>query len=931
MAINPFDPTHSDDLTFDLAIVGSGPAGLAVACEFLSTGLNVAVLESGEMERTSEADELNDIESVGHARAPHAMVNMRGLGGTSALWTGRCGELDYIDYHARPWLPNTGWPISHDTLSPYFQRAGKFLGLASTLSGDMAARELARSFDSPPFRSSLFKPVVWQFSSPHAGTPPEVRHFTPEGQMPTQLLQHTGAPKAVNVGDQYRMALASSRSVHVFTSTTVCEILVNEETGRAAGLKACNREGASFEVSAPFVVLAAGGIQNPRLLLASRSLTPNGLGNDHDMVGRYLTDHHFSEIAVFRDVKAAGIRRRLGNRWHPALGSRRIFSMGLRLSEEAQRQQALLNASIHLVEFGSKANALSTLAGGARHLKGGRVVEAARDVFSGLSRPVGLVRGAADRFLGGYPPLNEPERSVVGCVVEQDLQCDSRVTLSDRVDRFGLPLARVDWRVSEREFRTVRTVEKAFHSEAVRLGSGPYERPDWRNGNIGAWTANLVDLAHPSCSTRMSRESNVGVVDENCQVHGILGLYVAGSSVFATNSHMNPTQTLVALSLRLADHIKERVKLERPKTAMLNSQRRIRFGFIGGGHRVETIYAPVMKALSEEVEVCGVATSSPEGAKRISQKTGWVGGTDSRALVEREKPDGLIVAVPPGSVDSVYLGLVELGVPLLLETPACWNERTGRRLLKEGRKRKLLAGVAEQFPFLPEFQLQRKLISLGLIGHVKSVVNNFAVYDYHGIALLRSLLGSDRKPVAAQAVYLNMGQNERWLMGSFTMDDGSFAAHAYSPAYEKVHHRDSGGLKVYGSAGTLLPGEARFEMGNSKSMVSKIFREEERGELKSLHVDTIDGVVRWENPFLGHGLTDEQIAVGCLVRSMADAIRYSGACAYPYWSALEDVEILNAMRYSAQRGGLRINLPASPLRQKVLVRAQALASRRRRA
>jgi len=241
--------------------------------------------------------------------------------------------------------------------------------------------------------------------------------------------------------------------------------------------------------------------------------------------------------------------------------------------------------------------------------------------------------------------------------------------------------------------------------------------------------------------------------------------------------------------MRLADHLKEQKALRKP-AASSKYPPTMRVAFIGGGHRVETNYAPALKALSDDVEVCGVVTRSSEGADRVSKNTGWSAGTDLHALLGGEKPDFLIAAVPPGEVDALYLGLVDLNIPLLLETPACWNERTGRRTLQKCDQNNFLVGVAEQFPFLPEFQLWRELISLGLIGRVSLVVNNFAVFDYHGISLLRSFLGFERRPVSAQANQHKMPNGEQWLMGTLTFDDGSFAVHNFAPEYELAAHRD---------------------------------------------------------------------------------------------------------------------------------------------
>jgi choline dehydrogenase-like flavoprotein len=926
MTISTLTSGTSGPSHFDVLIVGAGPAGLAVATELMSTPLRVGVLESGGLDRIQETDTLNDFVSVGHQRAEHGDVGGRLLGGSSALWTGRCGTLDRIDFHARPWVPLSGWPIDMDALAPHYQRAGTFLGIAPTRPATQGALELQQNFDSPPIDEARFKPVLWQFSRSVEFQRSALRHFTPEGNNPGSLLQHTGGTTPLHVGQSCKAALEGSPNVHLFIFATVSEISADPELGAVTGVVARAKDGTIIPFIARCVILACGGIQNARLLLASRSARPCGLGNDYDQVGRYLCDHTFTPIATFDGDNGAGIRRRLGSRWHPQFGTARVHSLGLRLSEKMQRHHKVLNAAIHLVEYGSELNPLTAIAKAARHLKVGATGEGFRELRHGLLNPVGLSRSVYDRFFAKRPPLNTPSRSVVGCVTEQELAFDSRVTLSPKSDRFGQPLPQIDWRISEREFATVMVVEEAFRAEAQRLGEGGYARPGWVQAGFESWKQDLIDLAHPSCTTRMSHQASHGVVDANCQVHGVRGLYVAGSSVFASNGHMNPTQTIVALAYRLADHIRRELQKKisaEPLNAKGENCSRIRVGFIGGGHRVETVYAPIVEALSDKVEVCGVVTRSTEGAQRVTAQTGWSAGTDLERLVDREKPDFLIVVTPPNMTDVFYPKAVSLGVPLLLETPFCWNERQGRKLLKDIEARQLTVGVAEQFPFMPETQLMHRLIELGLIGRVEAVENDFAVYDYHGAAVARTLIGRHRRAMRVQSNWHSIGNDgERWLSGTVTCEDGGLLLHRYSPLGKTILHRPPGEFRVYGSSGTLLPSEARFEGNGQEITKSLVQRETEGGDLTRLWVDTPDGTVEWFNPFNGHQLDDEQIAVGQLVLAMAQAVRFSGMPLYSPRAALEDVELINAMSYSADRGGRELPIPVSRLRQKVLIKAR---------
>lgn len=924
MSIRSLAEVDSSNLSFDIVIVGSGPAGLAIAMEFLSTSLNIAVLESGGEGYDEATDALNEFDSVGHVRAPHNAVGRRGFGGSSALWTGRCGQLDAIDYHARPWIPFSGWPIDAESLEQFYLRAATFLGLCAPRSADTGQRDLHQPFDKPGHDASAFKPVLWQFSTSVGSADPEVRSFTPHGSSPDALLQHTGAPTAIHAGQRCRSALDASRNVHIFTNATVTEIRTDQVGGAVSGVRVLAPNGTTVEIHAPRVVLACGGVQNARLLLASRDQKPLGLGNDHDQVGRYLSDHTFTELATFRGSAGTKLRRRLGTRWHPQFGKQHVHTLGLRLSEEKQRELGLLNAAIFTVEYGARLNALSALARGGRSLKGRSFRSAFHDLVDAASHPINLVEGFQDRYVARRPSLNFPDQTVVGCVVEQELQPESRVTLSERKDHLGQPVAQLDWRISDREYRTACAVESLFRAEVSRLDLGAYERPAWTQGSFNDWSDGLIDLAHPSCTTRMSHDPATGVVDSNCNVFRVRGLYIAGSSVFASNSHMNPTHTLVSLALRLADHLKSGLRASVPAMPRSAELRPLRLGFIGGGHRVETIHAPVMAALRSEVEVCGVFTRSTDRAARISALTGWPAVTDLQELTTAGKPDLLVVAVPNESIDATYSQIVDLGIPLLLETPFCWNETAGRKLLKKIEQRRLLVGVAEQFPFMPEAKLVQKLLSVGLLGQVKTVMNDLGIYDYHGMALLKAYLGGARRPMTAQAVRLDVGPAEQCLLGSIAFEDGCSIVHRYPTCYPTPAHREKGTIRVYGNKGTLSHDAVQFEDREGEILISRIQRRESGEELRSIFVKTPDGELEWENPFLGSGLDDEKVAVATLVRSMVKAIRHSGAPAYPPSVALEDVELMNALGYSADRGGTTVSLPASQLRQKALKRLRKL-------
>jgi choline dehydrogenase-like flavoprotein len=130
--------------------------------------------------------------------------------------------------------------------------------------------------------------------------------------------------------------------------------------------------------------------------------------------------------------------------------------------------------------------------------------------------------------------------------------------LSRKLDSFGQPKVMLDWQLTPTlEGNTIRSVLKLFAAEMGRLGLGRVQMDISEDGD--AWAERVVGSFHHIGTTRMHRDERKGVVDENCRVHGLSNLYVAGSSVFPTGGQANPTLTLVALALRLGDRITEQL------------------------------------------------------------------------------------------------------------------------------------------------------------------------------------------------------------------------------------------------------------------------------------------------------------------------------------------------------------------------------------
>ncbi len=519
-------------LRCDVCIVGSGPAGATLARELSGSGLSIVLLESGGTTRQAENDALNDIDNVGRPRASDQWsVRNRILGGSSHTWGGRCGPFDAIDFEHREWVDHSGWPIAMKELDPYLERSAVHLGLAvgTGYSNDRFWGISGRPAPKEEFRANLLLPFFWQFSRDDAESYPfEYMRF--------------GRHIAKRLGS----------NVTTVIGATALRLLVDDTRNKVGGLEFATGDGRTHTLAAGSVVLCAGGIENARLLLNSHEPGRPALGNDRDQVGRYLMDHLRGPAAFISVPGSAALQRRFGR--YNVQG--RFFRAGLRLSPAVQREERLLNCAAWLGETlapDDPWDAMRRLAARKPKLPDD-LVDVARNI------PL-MVRGAVDYFVARNGLPRKLRELTLECMCEQMPDADSRVTLSDRRDRHGMPLPKIDWRSHPAEARTMHRMAELVASEFSRLNFPTAALADWVRDKAPIPTS-FVDVAHPTGTTRMSSDPANGVVDVDCQVHGVEGLYVSGSSVFPTAGHCNPTQMIVAMAIRLADHVRE--KAQRP-------------------------------------------------------------------------------------------------------------------------------------------------------------------------------------------------------------------------------------------------------------------------------------------------------------------------------------------------------------------------------
>ncbi|HVF37599.1 MAG TPA: GMC family oxidoreductase, partial [Sphingomicrobium sp.] len=339
---------------------------------------------------------------------------------------------------------------------------------------------------------------------------------------------------------------------------TVREIVPAADLGSIERLRAVNPDGREINVRATHFMLAAGGIENPRILLASNSIVPTGIGNGHDLVGRYFMEHPHARggrIVGGGDWRwlAAFMRRSVG-------GVKR--SPALVPSEALQAREGLLNSAL-TVAVRPPADGRYALAKRAfLHVRHRTAPDRrGRSLWRTTKRLVRSYTGLAGPL---HPWLLKRVRGLDMTLViraEQAPNRDSRVVLTTDRDASGMPRAALDWRLSPIDIDSVAGLVAALGRESARLGLGRIEPAQWLQHPDRKWVSDELVSAHPIAgfhhmgTTRMASDPKQGVTDGWGQVHGLANLYIAGSSLFPTAGWANPTLAIVALALRTADRI----------------------------------------------------------------------------------------------------------------------------------------------------------------------------------------------------------------------------------------------------------------------------------------------------------------------------------------------------------------------------------------
>lgn len=531
MLIDGRQLTAESHLRADICVIGGGAAGVALARALSGTDHQVVLLESGGVNPDADTQGLYEGEIVGEPLLRNTVpktlsdARLRFLGGSTNHWAGWCRPFREVDLESRPDLDQPGWPLSRDELDPWYTEAQALCGLG-------------------PFD---YSPASWQQQHDLAPPIPDTDRLT------TELFQ---IRYPMSFGRAYSEELQAASNVRVVLWANVTELLTDEAGTQVSTATLATLDHPIGDIEARVFVLATGGLEVPRLLLASRQRFASGLANDHDLVGRNFAEHlHLPAGYLVSNRSPEDLRFYAQNPLPIDTTDDEFKVMGiLSPSQEAMRDEGLLGVEVELQTEPFPA-AAPDQASGAAAAQSAAVLEAVEN------HPVGTV-------------------TLLAAVAQQRLNPDSRVLLTDELDPLGVPRIALDWRYTADDRTNLLRGLQLVADEVAAMGIGRTQLlpgaviPIAENALGGAPVTQWLSVDpsridednfalgvgfHHMCTTRMDASPRRGVVDTDCRVHGVNNLYIAGSAVFPTPGVVTPTLTIVALALRLADHLDREV------------------------------------------------------------------------------------------------------------------------------------------------------------------------------------------------------------------------------------------------------------------------------------------------------------------------------------------------------------------------------------
>ncbi len=542
------DKFRSNPPDYSVVIVGSGAAGASAALELASNGHRVLLVEAGVWTRMAENQEPYIGEITNPQHAPTQDYRSRRMGGTTDVWGGRCVPYDPIDFEKRDYIPYSGWPFTKATLDPYYAKAHRWLKIGEY------------DYNAPSALRNQYTPMIEGFHS-------EV--------MDTDNLERYTYP--MDFGHHYKKEFLEHPNIYVLLECPVTKIQLCADGKAVDNLISRDSAGQELKIVAKRYILAMGCLEITRLLMVSNDVAVEGIGNHSGLLGKFYMSHLSGTTGNLKiNPKAAHTFFEYEKTHENVYCRKRIV-----IHREAQIREKTANFAawpqypqIQDPSHGSGIFSSMYLAKNIRYFYNRRVPEGGvihddenrKSLGSHLSNilfglPACVKYGTRFLFkrmlafnkLPGLFISNSNQSYALHYHVEQVPILDSRVELSDSRDSLGMRRLKVSWNCCDLDVESiVRSYEIIKNElESKKIGTLEYDAA----GLESEIRRQIGVGGHHIGTTRMSVDPAEGVTDPDCRVHGIDNLYLASSSVFPTSGQANPTLTIAAIAMLVADRV----------------------------------------------------------------------------------------------------------------------------------------------------------------------------------------------------------------------------------------------------------------------------------------------------------------------------------------------------------------------------------------
>lgn len=490
-------------ISTDICIIGSGIGGSSLAIKLAESNIDFIIIEAGGLKGESSNVKL---ENVGREFGLRTTRSIQ-LGGTSNLWHGVLSPLDNIDFEKRSWIDNSGWPISLKDMIPYYKEASKLFNIKDFeyFESKKLSRKLKSNLDNISFNRKILKNKMFQQPLP-------VKCFKQD------ILD----------------IVRDSKTQHLYLETTALELIKNNKN-EIKKLKVGDNNIGTFEIEANQFIICAGTLETPRLLLNSSIKNKN--------IGKYLMDHPMANLCQLKSVKRQKGHIYSAIKYIPKVA----IKTGLELTDSLQRKLKMPNHVFYVRPTFKKgiSNQAEKIKLALLTFKDGKLS------FKDFWKVVTNINVIFQILLYKFSLNPWFKYSDLLFVTEQIPNRESVVSTSEVKDKWGYPISKVKWIISDKDYQHMESWNKLINNDCFddKFYSTSYEF------SLNEWKENITSAAHHVGTARMAHDEKDGVVDKNLKVFGEGNLYVCDGSVFTTAGNVNSGLTISAFGCKLAHYL----------------------------------------------------------------------------------------------------------------------------------------------------------------------------------------------------------------------------------------------------------------------------------------------------------------------------------------------------------------------------------------